>query len=280
MIGDLCNREDAIITSARTLNAARTRDLTNWFDQVGLHWYDVQSADLDGNGTNDWIASLEYHDQWFDGLEIWAFMRRPGNLEAVFINTFELTSSPLKWQSFHPEEGNILVDVVAKKADFTAFYITSDGKLQLVIDPGFPVTDFRIENTPHASNIIITTNSSAEGVKTTSYRWDPSILNFVDQDEFRDHEQEAERLLFLDLDFPAAIQSIEKYLAKAPPEPHILAGEVQPDWYLPHLRYLLGIAYEMNNQPDQAEAVYYQLWKDYPANIFGLAAAAKLEPSP
>jgi len=34
----------------------------------------------------------------------------------------------------------------------------------------------------------------------------------------------------------------------------------------------------MNNLPEQAKKVYYSLWKDYPANIFGLAAASKLAP--
>jgi hypothetical protein len=58
-----------------------------------------------------------------------------------------------------------------------------------------------------------------------------------------------------------------------------LFGENEPDWYLPHLHYLLGIAYEMNGQPGQAKQVYYDLWIDYASHIFGLAAAAKLEPT-
>jgi hypothetical protein len=39
-----------------------------------------------------------------------------------------------------------------------------------------------------------------------------------------------------------------------------------------------GLAYEQLRQTDQAQHVYYELWKDYPKNVFGMAADLKLEP--
>jgi hypothetical protein len=46
------------------------------------------------------------------------------------------------------------------------------------------------------------------------------------------------------------------------------------------MRYLLPLAYELNNQPDKAVQVYYRLWSDYPTYIFGLVAQLKHEPVP
>jgi hypothetical protein len=91
-------------------------------------------------------------------------------------------------------------------------------------------------------------------------------------DEIALAEQYVEQLLFQDQDYPAAIVHIDELLAKLPPD-----SSNQPDMYHPYLRYLLGIAYELNAQPQEAEAAYYQLWLDYPSDIFGVAASVKLE---
>jgi hypothetical protein len=39
----------------------------------------------------------------------------------------------------------------------------------------------------------------------------------------------------------------------------------------------LGIAYELNLQPQQAVFTYYQLWLENPGEVFGVAAGVKLE---
>lgn len=201
------------------------------------------------------------------------------------VNSFvpELTSLNLDWHTFQPNNDKLLVQVVRVQDNLYAFYITPEGVIKDLIDLGF-VTDFHIYNNPQGSRIIVSTRSSNEGEKTTTYSWDSSLMDFVEQDEFKIHEQEAGRMVYHKLDFPAVITYIEKFLAEAPPEPRVLTAcyesgcEYAPDWYLPYLRYLLGIAYELNGQPDQAIKVYYLLWQVYPNNIFGLAAAAKLVP--
>ncbi len=284
-IGSLCDREDAIISSAKTLKISSAKDLENWLDQVGIHWFDVQPADPNVNGSGDWLALLEYHSQRSDEVETWAFIRKPAGFDAILVNSFVpgLTTLKLELRSFKPNNDKLLVQVVRVQYNLYAFYISPEGVKKELIDLGF-VTDFHNNNNSQGCTIIVTTSSPSVGEKTTEYIWDSSLMDFVEQDEFKIHEQEAERLVYHELDFPAAITYIEKFLAEATPEPRVLTTcyesgcEYAPDWYLPHLRYLLGIAYELNLQPDQAIKVYYHLWQVYPNNIFGLAAAAKLVP--
>jgi len=94
----------------------------------------------------------------------------------------------------------------------------------------------------------------------------------LETDQITVSEHEVERLLFQERDFPAAIIHIKELLAKIPPN-----STNQPDRYDPYLRYLLGIAYELNAQPQQAVMTYYQLWLDDPGDIFGAVASLKLE---
>lgn len=41
--------------------------------------------------------------------------------------------------------------------------------------------------------------------------------------------------------------------------------------------YLLGLAYERSGDQANAVRTYWQLWHDYPANPYSLAAQSKLE---
>jgi hypothetical protein len=282
----LCVREDAIISSAGKFENSSTNALKKWLDQAGFHWFDVQPTDLDGDGINDWLALIEFHDSRTDEVEVWTFLHRPKGLVAKRVDSFisKLPTLILDIHSFQPDDFSNLVNIVHVNDSLYAFYITLDNEVTSLLNLS-SVTYFRIDHTSHGSSIIVSTSSKYDGDKKTEYLWDPSLMGFIDQDEFLTHEDEAGRLLFQESNFPAAINYIEKFLTEAPPEPRIITFctdggcEYRPDWFRPHLRYMLGIAYEMNNQAEQAVKVYYDLWKDYPANIFGLAAAAKLEPT-
>jgi hypothetical protein len=165
--------------------------------------------------------------------------------------------------------------------DLWALRITTDYKIIYEFQAHY-VRDFECDG-----EIMVYIDDPYVGVKVVAYNWDidsQSFTNHIIGYDFDLIEQNAKRLLYTEQDFSATITFLAQFLSdpalvsRMPPSCASSSCEFIVDWYIPHLRYLLGIAYEMNNQPEQAKQVYYNLWKDYPANIFGLAAAAKLKP--
>jgi hypothetical protein len=64
----------------------------------------------------------------------------------------------------------------------------------------------------------------------------------------------------------------------------LLSGEIienGPDYNSPLLRprllYLLGMAYDMTNNNEQAVQTYWELWQDYPDNPYAQLAMFKIE---
>jgi hypothetical protein len=123
-------------------------------------------------------------------------------------------------------------------------------------------------------------NATGQPAQVTTHTWSeisqylvtPNSATNSELDEIEFAEQIIEQLLFQKQDYPATIVHIVELLAKLPP---VAADE--PDYHRPYLHYLLGISYELNTQPQEAEETYYNLWFNYPSNIFGAAASAKLE---
>jgi hypothetical protein len=78
---------------------------------------------------------------------------------------------------------------------------------------------------------------------------------------------------------PLCYDNIARNYADIETDPRILLCDLPPEWYRPYLRYLLGVAYELASQPELAKLTFYALWKDYPTNLFGVAASQRLIPT-
>jgi hypothetical protein len=123
-------------------------------------------------------------------------------------------------------------------------------------------------------------NATGQPDQVSTFTWNeisqhlvkPGSGTNLETDQITVSEHEVERLLFQERDFPEAIVHITELLAKIPPN-----STNQPDTDCSYLRYLLGIAYELNLQPQQAVFTYYQLWLENPGEVFGVAAGVKLE---
>ena len=103
-----------------------------------------------------------------------------------------------------------------------------------------------------------------------------------------------EYLIFEEQAYPQAIQIIQQYLQYIEPlyqnsierenscEIGILGINLNDDTALeyPRLRYLLGLAYELNGDTELAAQTYYQLWQEAPNSGYALIARAKLEEIP
>jgi len=182
-------------------------------------------------------------------------------------------------------ENDLIVMVQDGNDNFRSVFISrvasDDGVKTLLYD--FYVDGF----IDHTTNEIAIVAGSYYGGQPdiTYYKWNPESKKFDERRinfDFVMAQDEAEKLIFQDHDFPQAILYINKFLVQAPPEPKVESScvygrcDYYPEWYRPYIHYLLAMAYEMSGHVDQARDTYFALWHDYPANIFGLAAEHRL----
>ena len=127
-----------------------------------------------------------------------------------------------------------------------------------------------------------------DGKRLDAYLWDPDAQNFVLQtDPFSRTQISLENDLYNKHDTAGVIANVDQFLSAALPEPQMPSQcgtgvpggcTYYPAWYVPYFRYLRGLAYEQLGQVDAAAQAYYELWRDFPNHIFGIAAGLKLEP--
>ena len=132
------------------------------------------------------------------------------------------------------------------------------------------VTKFAIQESDPIGQVIQVTNFPWSELSQHLVRTGNNVDS--NQDQITIAVQNVERIFFQKRDFPAMIARIEELLAVPP-----LSINIKLDSNRPYLRYLLGLAYELNVQSPQAVSTYYQLWLDNPSDIFGVAASFKLE---
>lgn len=116
----------------------------------------------------------------------------------------------------------------------------------------------------------------------SSYSWNMEKQTFQHIYEFSDLQSQVEQQIFSQQNYSSAIQSLEEFLRNDASDIEKMeeCGYECSEGYIPYFRYLLAVSYELSGQAEQAKLIYYQLWHDYPKNIFGMAAMQKLEPVP
>jgi hypothetical protein len=283
-IGSLCDAEAALETAASTLQVSTAAGLEDWFGQLGITQTLVMPVDLDGNGQDDWLAWFQSED-WGD--DLFAFVRTPSGLKASEVGGEWVDEKDITLRAYHPDQAALLVQVVQTGKDLYIFYFDEHGEL-VWLDGEYPVSAFWIDERTEGSQLVVYTQSEYYSAELITYTWNAdtrSLERRLVAFDYAPAEAEAERLLFQAQDYAGAIVFIEQFLQDAPPE--LLYAyycdqgscDYQPEWYFPYLRYLLGLAYELDGQPEPAAATYFQLWQDYPSYIFGMVARLKLEPS-
>jgi tetratricopeptide (TPR) repeat protein len=106
--------------------------------------------------------------------------------------------------------------------------------------------------------------------------WDSSIntLRVVSSPQINQDQQflVAESFLFDQGNPEAAIELLDKMLTPIPWHVDINALK-----YEPYLQYLLGLAYEMNGNKEDAVLAYWNLWHDFPLHPLNYVVQQKLE---
>jgi len=208
--------------------------------------------------------------------QLWLFTRSTQGLKVVYLDDFHFDADLSTDYLQLGQDGSLAV-IQADDANYSSFFvfqITPTGEIQnQLVD--YYVSGF----VNHATQEIATIFEYSyphHYLEMAVYKWrfegdglEKRMIGF----DFPGSQDQAERLIFQDRNFPQAILYINEFLLLAPPE---LKAEDYPEWYRPYMSYLLALAYEMSGHADQACDAYFALWQDYPANIFGLAAEHRL----
>lgn len=290
-VDPVCDEKFALQAVAQ--QASRNMTVDEFLTNTGLNPINVQTV-YDSDTLTAWLVSLPAQflslakdkDSFerINDQRIWLFTRSAQGFHVAYVDEANQDAN-LSADDLHLGEDGALVVIQADELNFQRFFIfhiASTGEIQ------DQLYDFYADGFVTHETSEITTIAGSYSVghpEIAVYKWnseqdrlDKKIINF----DFPRAQDEAERLIFQEQDFPRAILYINEFLIQAPPEPKVESSctysvcDYYPEWYRPYMRYLLALAYEMSGRAEQARDTYFLLWRDYPDNIFGLAAEHRL----
>ncbi len=284
--GSLCNEYDLLPLDIKGTRLTSSVSLLQWLDRHEFTVYQKTALDLNSDGLEDYVLLLDTQD--IDSADAWAFLATPEGYQARAIST--------EWSGSEQTELGISSIKVGDGASahlilldgiLVAFRVNTDLSIE-TWEEVYGVKSYDIVDEVQPAKIVMNIDSDYEGKRTTVYVWDAQTQSFIEQtDPYVNARIEIEDLLFTKQDYEAVIRYIDEFLQTAPPEPKVvyacgadIPGHCKyfPERYVPYFRYLRGLAYEQLGQNEQAKRAYFELWQDFPKNVFGMAASLKLEP--
>lgn len=275
---------------------SRLEDLLTWQEEQGRHPVWSAAGDMDGKGEADWLVVTEqpYADAPQEFYQSWMICLRQGGqvqvmeMDRILYIRNVKDNQGFRWQSFRPALGAPLLNVIQAGPNLYVFHmVLKDGGYQVIED--LVSTDvFRdsyndipeVQDWKIADGQLVVTYNGREVV----YTWDPAKNRLLPTGFAPELQEEnirrAEHALYTDQDPSRALEILTGMLQGHIWEsfdPCACGGNQQPEQLQPYLQYLLGLAYERSGDSARATLAYYQLWRDYPANPFSLAAQSKLE---
>lgn len=297
-IPDLCDEEaalEALLTGNSFTDTAGLESLLLSNDQ---QFSDVHFVQYSETGLKVWLVALPQREYW-GGTgttdKLWIVVKGPSGTRAKeVLSSFRATTANESALKILALDIPRLDAAAIQFGDMFAIYnFLPNGDVIELSSSSYYYRANGFQLIPgSAPEIQVWTDQDyAEGQldvqKLISYIWEDDQEKFVETSgvyDFENARKQAEQLLYQSQDFSSAITLINAILLSAPPAnipaTYCSRRECQRsgEWYNPYFRYLLGISYEMANQPEKARDIYYDLWKNYPENAFGIAASFKLEP--
>jgi hypothetical protein len=282
--GKICDVYEILPLDVKSAHVTSPASLSNWINKTNLTIYQNESIDLNRDGLEDRLILMDTTGS--NSPDVWAFLATADGYIAIFVHDLWTENAALRAKISPIQAGdNNFAYLVVLDKDFAFFRITKDFKAE-ILAKGTGVRSF--ETTEIAPvQVKINIDNYPDGKKTLNYVWDSLSSNFVEQDEFKNAQIKIEKLLYSEQDYNGTIDYINQFLQAEHQEPFqpyqcgtsIPGGcNYEPAWYSPYFRYLLGVTYEQLGQQQQAIQTYYELWRDYPKNVFGMVASLKLEP--
>ena len=261
----LCRLYDVIPAETKSHHLTSVEMLSEWLKTLPFPVYQNTPIDLNGDGLEDRLVFLETDTN--GGLDVWALLMTANGYVAKY---FDYSSS----KSDHSEITIIPLDI--------------DGELKaLRLSPS--VQSYKVISQIQPVQIMVDVNISKSHEQITRIiSWDSPTQSFVNQDAIDLALFQMEGLLYVDQYYSSVVKHVDAILTYSNPEQQVtyacgisVAEDFcvdLPEEYAAYFLYMRALALEQIGQVKQARDVYYALWRDYPGNLFGIAASKKLTP--
>lgn len=285
--GSLCNVIEMVPADVQTARLTSKDALESWLQKTGFTVYQDKVLYLNTDGIEDHLILLDTTDS--ESPDAWVFLSTPDGYHAAYIRDLWAEDEYPKMDIYPINTGDgKQVHLIALEEDVVIFLIQDDVEVQILLEE-YGVQSFQIKSDAMPAEVLLNVDNFSYGKKTVSYIWGMDLSNFFEQDKFKLAQIYIEKMLYAEQDYSAVIAYIDDFLQETHQEPYqayVCGTDIpndclyRPAWYIPYFYYLRGLAYEQMGQTDKAKQAYYDIWQDYPTNVFGMAAQLKLEPIP
>ncbi len=271
-----CNLDYAFETSVQTQSLPDTKSLQEWLEAQGIPYTGLQTGDVDDDGDLDWLVLLGTGR--FQEFRLWALMRNGNIVQPVQVGdgtleTDEAAVLPTAWVAFHPTPAAKFINVYQWSDHLELFEVYTAPRPAYARDIFVPI----IPSVAYGSFMGIHLQPAEDGLSTRlvvrykniplEFGQDPSTGHFklLSSPIFEQQKQiqQIEESLFEEREPATAIAGINALLDSNYPLWDRLENDEEPR-VKPYLEYLLGVAYELAGDPDQALQAYYLLWREFP----------------
>jgi len=288
---------DALALEMKQVSLDSQEELTAWLEAKQLHPVWVAEGNLDGRMGIDWLVVTEDKREYGSYYYLRAFLQRGNQLAHAEIDRYfyydENETTPLenifKLQSIRPDADQPPVNIFQTREGLYAFRLvwvndqvqvemdlnTWDINRNIEEDLRIKLLDWKIDGRQ-----LIVQYDGKEAV----YAWDATQGKLAPTGYAPELQEqrvgEAEQALYFDKDPAGAAETLEALLSERVLENYnwvFSADYTNPPRLRPYMMYLLGLAYEQSGDAERAARAYWQLWRDFPASPYSLAAQSKLE---
>jgi hypothetical protein len=259
--------------------------LNTWLKTLPYPVYQNTPIDLNGDGLEDRLVFLETSEN--GDLDVWAFFMTADGYIAKYFDyssskddLSEITIFPLEINDgtkafMLPSEDSISIDILKTNLqnDSNAYFYQPDVQSYKVIRQTQPV------------QVMLDVKDQDER-KTLVLSWNEFSQSLIGQNAIDLTVSQIEKLLYVDQNYPSVIDRVDTLLSNVNSEAgatYLCGISVSKDFrvdfpeaYAAYFLYMRALALEQMGQVNQARDAYYALWRDYPDNLFGIAASKKL----
>jgi hypothetical protein len=155
-------------------------------------------------------------------VSLWAFIKTPAGFQTSWIGAIRGDYSDFNIRSYRPMPGVPLVQVL-QVGDYLFTYNVDGGRNLVNLEIEYSVSDYWIDERPEGAQFVVYSQSDYPYPSLEVYTWNPDTQTLDKHSLGYDYgaakDEEADRLLFQEQDYGAAITYIRQFLQSAPPEP-------------------------------------------------------------
>jgi hypothetical protein len=271
-VNSLCNPRAAFRLLLSSLNLESGADVTDRLRQAGVPVLRSLKADFDGDGLDDWLVVVNTPASERT-VETWIFVDTGQEYSAIPVFDYDTrfpgyavgsSNEPVRVDSF-PFPGDrqpaIVLQAGGQLTIFTVHHKDLTTEIELLLTKN-KVQSFQVD--PQTSVIRVTYIPGAYDTYYDIYAWREGLYKFL-------YLSQVDLLLFEQSDPAEAILAIKLVLSNMDIESYDYSVNAS------RLYYMLGLAYELQDNPPAAVEAYLKVWREFPGSPYALMAREKIQ---